>query len=125
MALAVDWSEASVSPSGADLQVGVTFGPVPKDAEYMLLSQTLGQLPSRSGPIKKVELSGNAIRLQITTDADVRMVQRSVAAKLEEFTAHSERRREDAERKSAKEQVEREQAEATALEVQSRFRQLD
>ncbi len=124
MALTVDWKEASVSPSGDDLLVGVTFGPVPKDAEYMLLSQTLGQLSDRSGPIKKIELSGNSIRLQITASADVASVQRSVTAKLDEFLALSERRRRDAESQEAQAQREREQAETVAAEVQARFRSL-
>jgi hypothetical protein len=124
MALTVDWKEASVSPSGDDLLVGVTFGPVPKDAEYMLLSQTLGQLSDRSGPIKKIDLSGNAIRLQITANADVQIVQRSVAAKLDEFVALSEQRRRDAESQAAQAEREREQAEATAAEIQARFRAL-
>jgi len=124
MALTVDWKEASVSPSGDDLLVGVTFGPVPKDAEYMLLSQTLGQLSDRSGPIKKIDLSGNAIRLQITANADAQVVQRAVAAKLDEFVALSEQRRRDAESQAARAQREREEAEAAAAEMQSRFRAL-
>lgn len=124
MALTVEWREASVSPSGDDLLVGVTFGPVPKDAEYMLLSQTLGQLADRSGPIKKIDLSGNAIRLQITANADAQGVQRSVTAKLDEFVALSERRRKDAESQAAQAQREREQAEAAAEQMQARFRAL-
>lgn len=124
MALTVDWKEASVSPSGEDLLVGVTFGPVPKDAEYMLLSQTLGQLSNRSGPIKKIDLSGNAIRMQIAASADAQNVQRSVAAKLEEFVALSERRRQDAESQAAQAERERERAEAAAADMQSRFRSL-
>ena len=124
MALTVDWKEASVSPSGDDLLVGVTFGPVPKDAEYMLLSQTLGQLSNRSGPIKKIELSGNGIRLQITANADVEGVQRSIIAKLDEFMALSERRRRDAETQEAQAQREREQADALAADIQARFRAL-
>jgi hypothetical protein len=124
MALTVDWKEASVSPSGDDLLVGVTFGPVPKDAEYMLLSQTLAQLSDRSGPIKKIDLSGNAIRLQITANADAQSVQRAVAGKLDEFVALSERRRRDAESQAAQAEREREQAEAAAADMQARFRAL-
>ena len=124
MALTVDWKEASVSPSGDDLLVGVTFGPVPKDAEYVLLSQTLGQLSDRSGPIKKIDLSGNAIRLQITGNADAQRVQRAVAAKLDEFVALSERRRRDAESQAAQAEREREEAEAAAAQMQARFRAL-
>ncbi len=124
MALTVEWQEASVSPSGDDLLVGVTFGPVPKDAEYMLLSQTLGQLADRGGPIRKIDLSGNAIRLQITANADAQGIQRSVTAKLDEFVALSERRRKDAESQAAQAQREREQAEAAAEQMQARFREL-
>jgi hypothetical protein len=124
MALTVDWKEASVSPSGDDLLVGVTFAPVPKDAEYMLLAQTLGHLSNRSGPIKKIDLSGNAIRMQITANADAQNVQRSIAAKLDEFVALSERRRRDAESQAAQAQREREEAETTAADMQTRFRAL-
>jgi hypothetical protein len=124
MGMTVDWKEASVSPNGDDLNVGVTFAPVPKDAEYVLLSQTLGQLADRMGQIKKIELSGNGIRMQITADADVQNVQRSVEAKFEEYLALSERRRQEAESQAAKEQQEREQAQAMAEQVQARFRSL-
>ena len=92
--------------------------------DSLLLSQTLGQLADRSGPIKKIDLSGNAIRLQITANADAQGVQRSVTAKLDEFVALSERRRKDAESQAAQAQREREQAEAAAAQMQVRFRGL-